>query len=115
MKIEYKAALLSALVFPGVGHVYLKKYPIALGFICASAYLVLTLINLLSNIIESMTLKINSGEIALNIDAITHAVSKHVAELPAEYSSISYALLFIWCFAIADSYRLGMKSPTVSP
>jgi TM2 domain-containing membrane protein YozV len=26
MKVSYKAALLSAFVFPGVGHFYLKKY-----------------------------------------------------------------------------------------
>jgi hypothetical protein len=115
MKIEYKAVLLSALVFPGTGHIYLKKYPIALAFICASAYLLFTLISLLNNIIQSIKLKINSGEIALNIDAITQAVSSHLAELPAQYSSVSYALLFIWCFSIADSYRLGKKSSTVSP
>src|SRR4030043_2013514 len=26
MKVSYKAALLSAFVFPGVGHLYLKRY-----------------------------------------------------------------------------------------
>jgi hypothetical protein len=110
MKNESKAILLSALVFPGAGHVFLKKYPIALGFICASIYLLITLFNFLNGIVQVVTKQINNGEISLNIDALTQAVSSQLSELPAQYSYISYALLFLWVFAMIDAYRLGLKS-----
>jgi hypothetical protein len=110
MKKESKAALLSAFVIPGAGHVFLKKYPIALGFIGAYVYLLVTLIGIISDILQTIMLKINNGDIALTIDAITQAVSAQVNDLPDNYNYISYALLLIWGFAIFDAYRLGRKN-----
>ena len=109
MKSESKAILLSVLVFPGAGHILLKRYPVALGFICAFTYLLITLFSYVNNVIKIVTTQLNNGNISLSIDAIKQAVSLQLSALPAQYSYVSYALLFLWLFAIADAYRLGRR------
>ncbi|GAA0822061.1 hypothetical protein GCM10009111_29830 [Colwellia asteriadis] len=107
MKLEHKAVLLSALLYPGSGHVFLKKYFIGLSFISAFTFLLYNLFSTLNRISEKVALQITNGEIALTIEAISQAVTVQLAKQPPQYNWLGYALLFIWLFAMFDAYRLA--------
>jgi len=76
MSKSIKATLLSALVFPGLGHLLLKKYVAALllgGTAFVSIYW------LVSRVVErtlQISEKIQSGEVQLDATAITELISK---------------------------------------
>jgi TM2 domain-containing membrane protein YozV len=108
MKKSTKATLISALVFPGAGHIYLKKYipGVALiGISCAGIYY------LLSKAIEqSMQIvdQIQSGAVQPDMAAITDLVSKQSSGTQAEILNIITIIITIcWLGGIIDAYRLG--------
>ena len=103
-----KAALLSAFVFPGVGHFLLKKY--IPGVVLAGTAFV-GLYFLIANMVEKalqITEKIQSGEVQLDAATITELVSRQAAGTEAQPLNIAAAVLFIsWIIGIADAYRVG--------
>ena len=78
-----KAALLSAFVFPGVGHLYLKKYihgVILIGVSLVGSYYVISkTVERALKIVE----KIQSGAVQLDVTAVTELVSKQSTGLEA--------------------------------
>ncbi len=103
-----KAALLSAFVFPGVGHILLKKYipgTVLVGTAIAGLYF------LVANAVDRalrITEKIQSGEISLDAATIAELVSKQAVGTEAQLLNIAAAVLFIsWIIGIVDSYRIG--------
>ncbi len=103
-----KAALLSAMVFPGVGHFFLKKYVTAI--VLAGATFV-SLYWVISKTVEralQITEKIQQGEIQLDVTAITEILSKQSTGTEAQLLNIaSVALIICWLIGIVDSYRIG--------
>jgi hypothetical protein len=103
-----KAALLSAFVFPGVGHIYLKKY--ILGVVLAGASLA-ALAYLVSKVVErafEISEKIQNGEVQLDVAAITELVSKQSSGTDAQLlNMVAIALVMFWLIGIIDSYRVG--------
>jgi hypothetical protein len=108
MSKSVKAALLSALVFPGAGHFYLKKH--IRGMVLASITLV-SLYFIISNVVEraqQIADKILRGEVQLDVTVIADLVSKQPTGADAEFLNYVWAALIIsWLIGIADSYRLG--------
>jgi hypothetical protein len=108
MSQALKAALFSAFVFPGSGHFLLKK-PVQ-GSLLAGVS-ILCIWALLSTALEKaqeISLKIQSGEIPLDISRITEEVSKQVAGGGSQLADIAtYVLLVCWLVGIVDSYRVG--------
>lgn len=108
MAKSVKAALFSALVFPGSGHFFLKRH--IQGFLLAAVSIV-CVYALLSTAVEKaqeISLKIQSGEIPLDLSRITEEVSKQAASNGTELANIStYLLLICWLVGIIDSYRVG--------
>jgi hypothetical protein len=110
MKKSIKAALLSAFVYPGVGHFYLKKNLIGTIFVCAFTlplyFIILEIIEKAEHIVE----KINKGEIPLNVAAISESLSSSTLGGEAQTLTMPiYFLLFIWFIALINSYILGRK------
>jgi len=103
-----RAALLSALVFPGCGHFLLKSYLIgALLAGTAIACLYFLFSNILE-IAEGISAKIQTGEIALDVAQITQAITRQLAGSSTEQINAStYILLACWLVSIVDSYRVG--------
>ncbi len=108
MNKTMKAALLSAFVFPGVGHFLLKKYirgAVLAGTAFAGLYF------LIAKTVETalqITEKIQSGEVQLDATTITELVSKQAMGTEAQLLNIAAAVLFIsWLIGIVDSYRVG--------
>ena len=114
MKISLKAALLSALVFPGCGHLILKKYLAAAllaGISIACVYFMLTSS---LKIAEDIVAQIQSGQIPLDENHIEAAVMK--AEQSAQgvwwADLTAYLLGICWFAGVLDSYRLGRRQET---
>lgn len=102
------AALFSAFIFPGSGHLYLKKN--IQGIILAGVTVV-CLYFLLVNVYDmaqTINAQIMSGEIPLNIVSVTEAVVKQVENSQLHQLNIfTISLVLFWIISIFDSYRLG--------
>ena len=108
MKKPIKAVLLSALVIPGAGHIFLKKYLTASFLVITSLIPVTVLANIAIKKALVITDGILKGQINSDLATITSLISKQTTEAEATMSSIAtIALLVIWFIGIADSYRVG--------
>lgn len=107
MKKTIQVTLLSLLVFPGVGHLALKKYVLALGFFASFAYLLLSLINEISDKIHPLYTQILSGKVAIELSAIRQALIEQGALENAHLTTLSYLLVAIWLVAAVDAYRIA--------
>ena len=108
MNKPMKAALLSAFVFPGVGHFFLKKY-VPGAVLAGTAF---TGLYFLTAKMVEKTLKISekvqSGEVPLDVATITELVSKQATGTEAQLLDVAAGVLFIaWVIGIVDSYRVG--------
>lgn len=108
MKRSMKAVLLSTFVYPGAGHILLKKYvPCIILITVASAALYI----LVSNAFTKAMLisnKIINGEVQPDIAVIRELIV--TLQTPAEVQAINIAtVIFIiaWLIGIVDSYRVG--------
>ena len=108
MKKSTKAVLLSAFVFPGAGHVYLKRY--LFGAVLAGAALA-ALYVFVSGAVEQallITAMIERGEVQPDVTAIAELVSQQPMGADAQIINIATAVLIItWLIGIVDSYRIG--------
>jgi len=108
MKKSTKAALLSALVFPGVGHILLKRYISGAAFAITA---IMALYVLISNAIDralQIIDKLQRGEIQPDIAVITELVSKQPAGTEAILIDIATTVLILaWIAGVADAYRVG--------
>jgi hypothetical protein len=108
MKKSTTAVLLSALIFPGSGHFFLKKYmsgSILLGAsLAAIYYLISQAVEQSLQIVE----QIQSGSVQPDLAAITELISKQPAGSEAYLIDIATAVFIIcWLIGIIDSYRAG--------
>jgi len=114
MSRSTKAALMSAFLFPGAGHFYLKQYftgTVLIGAALGSlSYLSIKIIDRALLIAE----EIQAGKVQLNVTEITELVSKQSAGSEAYLSNIATAVLLIsWLIGIIDSYRAGLKQKII--
>ena len=109
MKQSTKVTLLSLLVFPGIGHLVLKKYAIAFGFIASFAYLLLGLVKDIHDKTQQVIESIIRGEIPIEVSAIRQALIDQGALENPNLTNISYILLIIWAIAAFDAYRIANK------
>lgn len=102
-----KAALLSMLVFPGVGHLYLKRYiPGLLLSIGAATATVFILTSAVQTALEVVQM-IQDGTVPPEAGSITVLVSQrsHADENSTNIAMI--ALFALWVIGILDAFRVG--------
>jgi hypothetical protein len=108
VKKSTKAVLLSAFIFPGIGHIFLKKYisGVMLAGVAFAALYYMT-----SKIVEKafqITEKIQTGDVQLDVESITELVSKQSTVTDDQQLSIAtVAFIICWLVGIIDSYRVG--------
>jgi TM2 domain-containing membrane protein YozV len=109
MNKPIKAALFSALIFPGAGQLLLKKYVSATYFaVFAGVGLYFLFSNLMSraqNIID----KIQLGEASADLATIIELVNQQSA---TSLNSLSPALIILsvtWLVSVVEAYRVGKK------
>lgn len=107
MNRSTKAALLSGLVFPGLGQIYLRRYVRgALLVFCAG----LALYVILSTAIDAaldVVAKMEGGEVPADVGAISELVRKESLETGQTTSIATIGLFLSWLFGIVDAYRIG--------
>jgi hypothetical protein len=108
MRQSTKAVLLSTLVFPGAGHIFLRKYILgailAITSFSAAYYLVIKAVERTSELVQ----RIQSGSVPADFAAITEFVSKQPTGAEDQLLNIAViTLFFCWIIAIIDSYRAG--------
>jgi hypothetical protein len=108
MSKSLKAALLSAFIFPGSGHFFLKKYVQAVLLASVAAVCLCLLLASTIEMAQEISDKILNGEIPMDIVRITEAISIQLANSSIQQINITTSLFFIcWLISIIDSYRLG--------
>jgi hypothetical protein len=118
MKPAVKAALLSALVFPGLGHIYLKRYGrgivLVLLVLSGFGYAVGTAtMSALDNLRKMQRMG------PVDMSALPDlAASSAASSSSSPFSDVILVLVVCcWLFSIIDSYRMGKKpnSPGATP
>jgi hypothetical protein len=109
MKAGVKAALLSGLVFPGVGQMYLKRYGRGLLFMVL-AFLGLIIVAGMAAVavLEGIGAEGVKGG-AVDIDALANLAATSLADSGI---SINLVLLFVvccWIYSVIDAYRIGKR------
>lgn len=106
-----RAVLLAALVFPGAGHFYLKRTAMAWLLVLISSACLYQVISTAVVTANSLSNKILQGEIPLDIDKISAAVSTELANNSTPWLSVSsWLLLACWLIGIVDAYRIAKLS-----
>ena len=109
MKRSSKAALLSGLIFPGIGHIVLKQYlrgsVLMLSALAAFSIVVTRVFQRALTIVD----RVNSGEIPVDTGAIAEMVSNSTSGADRSIENIAVVVLGVcWLIGIIDSYRLGV-------
>ena len=93
MKRSTKAALLSGLIFPGIGHMYLKRYVhgIILSVGAASAIYFIVSVVVTTELEVAEKIQSEGGGVALDMVAITDLVSQQSsgAEQPMNIATVA--------------------------
>lgn len=111
MKKSLKSALLSALVFPGAGHLYLKKYRMA-------ALLIITTLVSLSLIVmeaieQAMSLleEIETSGAAISSNKIAEMSAQAASNANTTTTSIAtFLIIACWIIGIVDASRSGKQN-----
>lgn len=110
MKRAIKAALMSAFVFPGTGHFYLKKYTMCAIFAFTFSIPLYFIVSEIAAKAEHVVEQIKNGEIPLDIAAISESLSSSTVGVDTQELNIKmYLLVIIWLIGIIDSFRMGHK------
>ena len=108
MKTSTKAVLLSALVLPGAGHLYLKQYVTGFALACISITGVYYLLARATEQAMQIAAQIQNGNVPLDAAAITELAAAQPAGTDATLQSIATAAIMIcWVIGMVDSYRIG--------
>jgi hypothetical protein len=109
MKKSLKAALLSGLIFPGIGHMVLKQYlrgsVLMFSALAACYVIVLMVFQRALTIVD----RINSGDVPIETGAIAELVSNSTSGADSLIENTAVIVLgACWLIGIIDSYRLGV-------
>jgi hypothetical protein len=111
MKVSYKAALLSAFVFPGVGHFYLKKYwrggVIMFIVLSGLGFMVWSATAAALNRIDSVMIKMQAG--ATGLQEISDIIRSNTLTTTPYPDAVFYFVVCCWIFATLDAYKIGKK------
>lgn len=107
MKRTTKAALISGLVFPGLGHVYLRRYIVGVALICLAAWSIYTVAQAAIGTALEIAGEIENGSLAMDAGSIGQLVAQRSQEAEQSTNFAAWVLMATWVFGIVDSYRAG--------
>ena len=109
MKRSSKAALLSGLIFPGIGHIVLEKYLRGSVLILFALVALSVIVNRIYQRALTIVDRINSGDIPVDTGAIAEMVSNSTSGADSFIENIAVIVLgACWLIGVIDSYRLGV-------
>ncbi len=107
MKRATKAVLLSALVFPGLGHLYLKRWAAGVVLVGVAAYALYTVVSVTMSIAMEVVQKIESSGLTPDIDTITALVTQQLSGNEQATNMATLAFAACWLMGIVGSYLHG--------
>jgi hypothetical protein len=110
MNNSLKGALLSGLVFPGLGQVVLKHYKrgavIMLTVLASLSVVVIKAIQLALSILEN----IDSEGVGISMRDISDAATQaSTTSGSTTLNLVSFLLILCWIIGVVDAYRIGKK------
>lgn len=109
MKTSTKAALTSALVFPGAGHFLLGRAMRGCLFLLPSALAALYMVNQIIERAQAIAYDIVSGKLAPDPERILERVNAASAgDGPAMKAAVAVVLV-CWAGSVIDTYLVGAK------
>ena len=109
MKASTKAVLISALVFPGLGHLALRKGARGLLFLLPTAAAVIYLLRSVLQLVDQLMAEINNGTLSLDPVAILERVNAAGVDNFAT-NLASLVCIVCWVGAIVDALWLGRRN-----
>ena len=104
-----KAALLSGLVFPGIGHFVLKQYVRGSILLLIALIAMSAIVRIVFQQAQAIVDRVVNGEIPLDPAAISTLVADPSSDSDSFISSVSTTVfLACWLIGIIDSYRAGI-------
>lgn len=110
MKKSTKAALFSAVIFPGAGLIFLKRYLRGSIFFIPALLAILYIIHGISDVMHEVigNLKLHPSE-ATNIPHLTSTITASIdIHMPFYHQAISF-FIASWLLSIGSSYFVGKK------
>jgi Family of unknown function (DUF5683) len=110
MKHSMKGALLSGLVFPGLGQIALKRYwrgfALMLAVMACLYLMIVTAVQQAYAILESF----ETEGVMPDDDTISQAAAQAVAASDSPmFSVVSVLIIVFWIIGIVDAYRIGKQ------
>ncbi len=110
MKKPIIAALLSLLVFPGAGHVWLKKTALGLGIILLSLAALSVSVYEIFKVVMIVLNDINLGKIDIEPSQLTATIMSTLENRDNYLVDTSLTILTIcWISSALDAFRIGLK------
>jgi len=105
-----KAALMSALIFPGCGHFYLESKLRGAVFTLFSVGCLYVLVTHAVNVANDISDKILGGDIPVDVASLIAEMSLRLSGSGSHSTNAaSFLLLICWILATIDSFILGRK------
>lgn len=115
MKVRTKATLLSALVFPGMGQILLKRYYRAALFCLVALGSLAILVNIAIEQALVISDQIISGQVATDIHSISVLVTQSASKDAAQSRTVTDILLVVWVLSILDTRLFGIPGKNITP
>lgn len=110
INLATKAALLSALFFPGWGQIFLKRYKRGVAIISLTVIGVLSISLYVVQVAVAVLKAAPLKKEAVNFSAVVKLSIDAIKSLNLFYLSIILLLIILlWIFSIVDAYLLGKK------
>lgn len=107
MSKSTKALLLSALVFPGIGHFFLRKHFRGAVLSILSIVCLYILVSNALEIAQDISTKIETGVIPLDVGKVEDALVEEQGSKAGALNTATYLLEICWLVGVIDSFRIG--------
>jgi hypothetical protein len=107
MKRSTKAVLLSALVFPGVGHLYLKRWAVGIVLLGVAGYAVYAIVSVTMSIALDVVQKIEGSGMVPDVATITDLVQQQLSGKEQATNVATMAFAACWLMGVIGSYIHG--------
>jgi TM2 domain-containing membrane protein YozV len=107
VKKSTKAALFSALVFPGVGHFYLKRWLVGILLFGVAALATFYIGSVVMETASFVVERIQSGAVNSDTDTIARLAEEQISSKEQAVSLAKYVFLACWLAGIAGAWWQG--------
>lgn len=107
MKKSTKAALLSGLVFPGAGQMYLKRWVSGALLAGIAAYAIYTVVSVVMRVTREVVLQVESGAVAASVESLSAAVTQQLSGSEQATDVATTTFMVCWIVGIVGAYIQG--------